>query len=147
PDPQLIQVVQTVGGRDPKVNGGWAGETALDVEWAHAVAPGATIMLVETWDSSYTNLLAGVDYASQHGAAVVSMSWGSSEFSAETSAAYDGHFTTPGVTYVASSGDNGAPTSWPAISPNVVAVGGTTLTTTSNGTYLAETGWSGSGGG
>src|SRR5262249_38291167 len=59
-------------------------------------------------------------------------------------------FTTPaghqGVTFIASSGDYGAPVSYPAISPNVLAVGGTTLNLSGN-TWSSETGWSGSGGG
>ena len=54
------------------------------------------------------------------------MSWGGSEFSGETS--YDGDFSKAGVAFVASSGDSGAPISWPAASPNVLAVGGTALT-------------------
>src|SRR5262249_55210321 len=52
-----------------------------------------------------------------------------------------------GVTFVASSGDAGAPDSYPAASPNVLAVGGTTLSLSSSGTILSESGWSGSGGG
>ena len=77
------------------------------------------------------------------------MSWGSSEFYGENY--YDSLFTTPaghrGITFVASSGDSGAPGLWPAASPNVLAVGGTTLSVTGNGTYQGESGWSGSGGG
>ena len=74
------------------------------------------------------------------------MSWGGSEFSSEMS--YGSYFATPGVTFVASSGDSSELTSgveWPASSPNVVSVGGTTLTN-SGGVWL-ETAWSGSGGG
>ena len=63
------------------------------------------------------------------GVVAVSMSWGGGEFSGETS--YDSYFTTPsghgGVTFVASSGDSGSPVGYPAISPNVLSVGGTTL--------------------
>lgn len=76
------------------------------------------------------------------------MSWGSGEFLGETGTSYDGHFANhPGVTFVASAGDSGAPPEWPSISPNVVSVGGTTLTIQSNGTYVSETGWSSGGGG
>jgi subtilase family serine protease len=129
----------------PHVNGGWSQETSLDVEWAHAIAPQATILLVETADASFTNLFAGVDYAVQHGASVVSMSWGSNEFSSEAS--YDGHFSVPGVTFFASSGDSGAGVIYPAASPYCVAVGGTTLKLDAAGNVLSESGWSGSGGG
>ena len=76
------------------------------------------------------------------------MSWGASEFSGETS--LDSVFTTPaghnGVTFVASAGDS-AVVEYPAASPNVLAVGGTTLNVTSNGTFVSETAWSDSGGG
>ncbi len=127
---------------------GWALETALDVEWAHAIAPNANILLVLAKNGSLSNLLAAVDYAAQHGAGVVSMSWGGSEFSGESS--YDFHFSVSGVTFVASSGDSGEisnGTEWPAASPNVVSVGGTSLTLSSSGTIASEKAWSGSGGG
>jgi subtilase family serine protease len=85
-----------------------------------------------------------VDFAAKH-ANVVSMSWGGGELRNEST--LDSHFNVPGVTFVASSGDNGAGPSWPAVSPYVVAVGGTTLTTNVDSTYNTETAWSGSGGG
>jgi subtilase family serine protease len=135
-----------------QVNTGWAGETALDVEWAHAVAPQAKLLLVEAASASYSDLLAAVRYAaSQPGVVAVSMSWGGSEFYNETS--LDSTFTTPaghgGVTFVASSGDNGAwyGAQWPAVSPNVLAVGGTSLNLNGQGNYASESAWSDSGGG
>ena len=150
PDPVFTKVNQTGGASYPAADPGWATEIALDVEWAHAVAPRASILLVEAIDNSFANLLAAVDYARHAvGVVAVSMSWGGGEFSGET--AYDSYFTTPsghgGVTFLASSGDSGAPAGYPAISPNVVSVGGTTLSLSSQGTYLSESGWSGSGGG
>jgi subtilase family serine protease len=126
------------------VNAGWATEEAMDVEWAHAVAPGATLMVVEAASSHLTDLLNAVDYASRHGASVVSMSWGTNEFMGE--AAYDGHFTNPGVTYVASAGD-GQVVQYPAASPNVTAVGGTHLMLGADGQWSSETAWGGTGGG
>lgn len=128
----------------PTVIGSWATETALDVEWTHAAAPGATLLLVEAASSNLTDLMAAVQYANTHGASVVSMSWGSSEFAGESG--YDSYFSTPGVTYVASAGDSGT-TQYPAVSPNVVAVGGTTLQMNSTGGYGSESAWSNSGGG
>src|SRR5262249_26108127 len=62
-------------GSQPRTNGGWAQEISIDVEWAHAIAPGANIMLVECASNSNANLFGGVDYATSHGAQVVSMSW------------------------------------------------------------------------
>jgi subtilase family serine protease len=130
-----------------KADSGWALETSLDVEWAHAIAPKAKILLVEAATPSGANLLGAVDYAAKRKDVVsVSMSWGGAEFSDELS--YDTHFVSKyGAAFFASSGDNGAGASWPASSPNVVGVGGTTLTLTASGTLTSELAWSGSGGG
>lgn len=128
------------------VDTNWALETALDIEWAHAIAPGAKIMLVVSKDNS-DNLFSAVDYAVSNGATVVSMSWGGGEFTNEL--AYDqAHFNHPGVTFVASTGDGAEWSSgleYPSASPYVLAVGGTQLTN-DNGAW-SETAWSGSGGG
>lgn len=132
-------------GKPNKTDGGWALETAMDVEWAHAIAPSAKILLCVAKSTSTSDLVAAIDYASAHGAQVVSNSWGGSEFSGEKS--YDSHFQHSGVVYLASSGDSGSGVAWPSVSSNVLSVGGTTLNIDSNGTYQSETGWSGSGGG
>jgi len=125
--------------------GGWELEESLDVEWAHAMAPGASIMLVEASSTYDSDLLAAVQYGASH-ANVVSMSWGGSEWSGE--AGYDSsYFAHAGVAFVASSGDSGAPPIWPAASPNVLSVGGTALTLGAGNVWLSEVGWSGSGGG
>ncbi len=133
-------------GSKPRSNSGWALEISLDVEWAHAIAPNANIILVEAASNSFSDLTKAVDVAvQQYGATVVSMSFGGSEFSTET--AYDYHFNVPDVTFTASSGDSGDGVEYPAASPNVVAVGGTTLVFNTDGSYNSETAWSGSGGG
>src|SRR5262249_41203463 len=94
PDPIFTKVNQTGGTALPPANSFWASEIALDVEWAHAIAPRANILLVEATDSSPTNLMAAARYAaSQPGVVAVSMSWGSSEFSTENS--MDNAFVTP----------------------------------------------------
>src|SRR5262249_23535611 len=90
----------------PAFDAGWSGEIALDVEYAHAIAPKARILLVEAKTNSYSDLFGAVDYARKYaGVSVVSMSFGGGEFSSEHN--YDGIFTTPsghrGVTFVASS--------------------------------------------
>ena len=130
-----------------RANSGWALEASLDTQWAHAIAPGAKILLVEAKSASGTDLLSAVNYARNRSDVVaVSMSWGGSEFSSEAS--YDGYFTSNhGVGFFASSGDNGTGASWPAVSPNIVAVGGTTLTLAADKSLVSETAWSGSGGG
>ncbi len=126
-------------------NAGWGMEISLDVQWAHAIAPNAKILLVEARSASLSDLLSAISYATSRSDVVaVSMSWGGSEFSTET--AYDSYFSSSHIAYFASSGDSGAGTSWPSVSPNVVSVGGTTLTL-ANGVVSSETGWAGSGGG
>jgi subtilase family serine protease len=134
----------------PHADGGWGQEISLDVEWAHAIAPGAHILLVEAKSASLNDLLATVDYARSHlDVSAVSVSWGSTEFAAEAS--LDWHFTTPqyhrGVTFVAAAGDEGAPPEWPAASPNVLSVGGTSLRINPDGSYASESAWYDSGGG
>jgi subtilase family serine protease len=130
----------------PRTDRGWALEISLDVEWAHAIAPGAKILLVEAVTNSFANLFGAIDYAAkQPGVHQVSMSWGGSEFSSETSD--DSHFAVSGVTFTASSGDSGHGVIYPSASGKVVAVGGTTLNFDRFGNFVSETAWSGSGGG
>ena len=87
------------------------------VKWsAHAIAPGAHILLVEADSNSFTNLLAAEDYAKAH-AQYVSNSWSGGEFSGESS--YDSHFLQSGVSFFFSSGDSGLPAEYPSASPNV----------------------------
>jgi subtilase family serine protease len=154
-DPPSFKKVSQAGSATslPATDTGWAMELSLDVEWAHAVAPKANILLVEAKSASLGDLLKAVDYArNAGGVSVVSMSWGADEFWGQTS--FDYHFTTPaghqGVTFVAASGDDGSwyGPEWPSVSSNVLSVGGTNLSlSNSSGTYASERGWFGSGGG
>jgi len=139
-----------------KTDNGWDAETALDTEWAHAIAPKAKILVVEAANDSGTSLLKAVDYAaSRTDVVAVSMSWGGDEFSSETK--QDSHFIGKNskIAFFASSGDDGAGASWPASSPNVIAVGGTSLVLSSTKSKTgkvtvkvnSESAWSGSGGG
>ena len=146
--PASLSVVNQAGGSTLPANDPTAAvETSLDVEWAHAVAPGAKILLVEANSGSYSDLVSAIGYAGSH-ANVVSMSFGGSEFSGE-SALDSTLFNKAGVTFVAASGDEGglAGADWPASSPNVVAVGGTTLRINGTTGAVTETAWSGSTGG
>jgi subtilase family serine protease len=137
------KVNQRGGAAYPRTDPGWALEISLDVQWAHAIAPGAKILLVEADSNSFANLFAAEDYAKAH-AQYVSNSWGGSEFSGESG--YDSHFQQSGVSFFVSSGDAGLPAEYPSASPNVVSVGGTTLHF-SGSTFTGETGWSSGGGG
>src|SRR5258708_3631621 len=113
------KVDQTGGTNYPRTNSGWALEISLDIEWAHAIAPQAHILLVEANSNSFANLLAAEGYATAH-AQVVSNSWGGSEFSSETSSSYDGHFN-KSVAITVSAGDSGTPADYPSASPYVVS--------------------------
>lgn len=154
PAPPSFTVLNQNGGTDLSgvaEDANWAIEIALDVEWAHAIAPAANIVLFEANDNGmglYTAVNTARNYPS---VSVISLSWGSDEFLGETFLDNQ-YFKTPpghsGVTFVAATGDWGSPGIYPAYSPNVVAVGGTLLDiANSSGTYNTETGWSGSGGG
>src|SRR6266567_3857135 len=130
---------------------GWGVETDLDVQMVHAIAPKARIVLEEAKSASFSNLLnAAKDAYNNRGATVVSMSFGGGEFSGETGATADGIFSAgnaKGVTFTASSGDSGCGAQYPAASPFVVSVGGTSLKVASDGSYVSESAWNGSGGG
>jgi subtilase family serine protease len=133
---KVFQVVYASGAR-PSGNCGWAQESALDIEWAHGMAPSAKIVLVEAASNSFTDLLQAVDVAVGLGASQVSMSWGGSEFVGEDS--FDSHFVGPAtVTYFAASGDSGGKTIYPGTSPWIVAAGGTTLNLDKNGGFVSE---------
>jgi hypothetical protein len=123
----------------------WGIEESLDVQWAHAMAPKANITLVEATSASFSALMSAVDWATNNGAHVVSMSWGGNDFSGESS--YDSHFNHSGVTYIASAGDSGGVVEYPSASPYVLSVGGTSLTIDTNNNYVSESAWSSGGGG
>jgi subtilase family serine protease len=132
----------------PRVNSGWVLEESLDIEWAHAEAPGAKIVLVEAASNSFTNLFTAVVAANNLNPSEVSLSWGGGESSSETST--DADLAHAGTFYTVSSGDSGHGAQYPAASPNVISVGGTTLngcSGTSCSGFTSETTWSGSGGG
>lgn len=141
----VFQVVYA-NGYKPPVDAGWNEEAALDIEWAHAMAPKAKIVLVEAASSSSTALYDAVWTASMlYDVRQVSMSWGGSEFYYEQY--YDGYFTKPGVVYFAASGDVGGRVIYPGTSPYVVSAGGTTINRNASGGFVSETGWSQGGGG
>lgn len=128
----------------PANNTGWAGEISLDVDMVSAICPNCKILLVEANSANDADLYTAVDYASAH-AKYVSNSWGGSEYSGQTTD--DSHFNHPGVAITASTGDDGTGASYPATSRYVVAVGGTSLSTSSNTRGWTESAWSGAGSG
>lgn len=130
-------------GTKPAFNAGWADEHVLDIEWSHAMAPHAKIILVEAASDSNSDMLQAEDVASSEvlaaGGGLVSNSWGGSESSDETS--HDSHFQTSGIVYVASSGDYSAPARYPSSSPYVVSAGGTSIIRDSSGNFSSEIAW------
>ncbi|MFD2425146.1 hypothetical protein ACFSUI_14820 [Ralstonia solanacearum] len=136
----------SAGGRtstSPAYDSGWATEIALDVQWAHATAPLARIVLIEAPDASISSLLGAVNLANAMGPGIVSMSFGAAEGS--WTASVDSAFASANMSYVAATGDSGSGVEWPSVSKSVLGVGGTHLTY--SGTTRSETVWSGTGGG
>lgn len=140
---------------------GWAGEITLDVQWSHAIAPAANIVLVEARSNNDQDILNATKYAVDHRLGdVISQSFGEGESCMDPMLLKQQHAlfakaTRQGMTLFASSGDDGATqpacdgsdavflsASTPASDPNVTAVGGTTLNAKANGKYVGEYAWS-----
>ncbi len=127
----------------PAYEVGWATETALDVQWAHATAPLARIVVIEAATASLNDMLGGIKLANAMGSGIVSMSFGANE--GNYTASVDFVFGASNMTYLAATGDWGAAVMWPSVSPKVLAVGGTSLTYSGTGPR-SEVSWSGTGG-
>lgn len=130
----------------PANNSGWAGEISLDVQMVSAVCPNCHILLVEASSASNANLGTSVNTAVNLGAKFVSNSYGGGESSSETG--YDSsYYHHPGVAVTASTGDSAYGISYPAASPYVTAVGGTSLTRNGSSRGWGETAWADAGSG
>jgi len=126
----------------PATDAGWATEISLDLDMVSAACPDCKILLVEASSSSFANLGTAVNYAASQGSVVaISNSYGGSD-SAQTSA-----YNHPGIAITASTGDAGYGVESPASFPDVVAVGGTSLSRASNTRGWTESAWSGAGSG
>ena len=141
-------------GAKPPVYSDWIVEEALDIEWAHAMAPQAKLFLVVSklctttcnTDPTWAAIKLAGKLVAQNGGGVVSMSFGDAEDKREKN--WDKNFTTPGVVYFAASGDSGLGVSiYPGSSPNVVSVGGTYFNRDKNGKFTSEIYYTGGGGG
>ncbi len=147
----------TVSNEDLCGASGWFDEQSLDVESSHAMAPGADILFVGAQDCLDTSLLTALQTAVTSGASVVSDSWGDTLgdlfADAGTKTAFDNTFMladSTGVSVLFSSGDSGdnfaisglAVPDYPATSPFVTTVGGTTLEVNKHNARQAEYGWS-----
>ncbi len=137
-----FEQVYADGSQPPNDPGGWSLEEALDIEWAHGMAPKAKIYLVEAASNSFADLLQAESVASKLVAAAgggeVSNSWGGSEFTGEQ--ADDKYFKKKGVVYFASSGGTYGDLIYPGTSPYVVSVGSTTVNRNASGDFTGESG-------
>jgi len=142
-------VGQTGSTRLPAASPAWGLETSLDAEMVSAMCPRCHIAVVEASSATFASLGVAENEAVKLGAHVVSNSWGGTDSARDPS--YDKtYFDHPGVAIVAATGDSGAAAGpiYPSSSPDVIAVGGTTLTAaaqTARG--YTETAWGGGGSG
>jgi hypothetical protein len=125
---------------------GWGGEIELDMDMVSAICPGCKILLVEATTSNLSDLGTAVDTAVRLGAVAMSNSYGGHEWAAE--GGLDPDYNHPGVAITAATGDYGWAdgVEYPAASPYVVSVGGTTLTQPTPGAWT-QTAWPHSGSG
>ncbi len=168
PNPPSFQKFNQLGGTNITAPaapiGGWGVEESLDIEWAHSIAPMANIDLVEGNSDSFTDLFTAMETAGTTlGASVISMSFGASlegfgdgamELQLDSQYIEPTLAANPNLALLASTGDQGsqgtAPVpgpGYPAVSPYVAGIGGTSLFIGSSNNWQGETGWSGSGGG
>ena len=132
----------------PDANAGWARESTADVEMASAICPQCSLLLVEADTTRLADLGTAVKAAVAAGAKYVSNSYGSPISAGTDASGWDNaYYRQPGVVMTAASGDGGYGTSYPATSPWVTAVGGTTLSYSSTTGTWSETAWSGAGSG
>jgi len=139
------KIDQNGGTRYPAADPGWAGEISLDLDMVSAVAPNAHIILVEADSDEMSDLGAAVNQAVSQGAGYISNSYGGFEDPSDT-AADNNYFNHPGVVITVSTGDSGYGVQYPAASPGVTAVGGTSLTKDSSSRGWSETVWGSSSG-
>ncbi|HEY1595496.1 MAG TPA: S53 family peptidase [Thermoleophilaceae bacterium] len=132
-------------GSYPSNNQSWAVEISLDLDMVSATCPQCHILLVEASSNANANLYAAEDTAARLGATEISNSYGGAESSSDPST--NSHFNHPGIAITVSSGDGGYGVEYPAASPFVTAVGGTTLQRASNARGWTESAWSGAGSG
>ena len=128
----------------PPDNSSWSQEAALDLDMASAICEDCKLLLIQANSNSLDDLSKAVATAGQLGAHAISNSYGAAE--SRWVAPYEQRYNIPGVAVTVSTGDSGYGVSFPASSPHVVAVGGTSLTPGSNGGW-SETVWSGTGSG
>lgn len=132
---KTLKVVNLAPKRRRLYDEGWNGEAMLDLQWAHAIAPEATIIMVQAATAAGPDLYAAVEKAKRilnkgYGGGVVSMSWGTLPPNNENDRIYESTFRGPDsryISYIVAAGDITASVGYPETSPNVLSVGGTSL--------------------
>ncbi len=141
---QVLQVVYATGSK-PADDASWSQEMALDIQWAHAMAPNAKIYLVEAASDNFNDIMHAVNVAKAlTGVRQVSMSFGGDE-SGCLYTAFNNYLIRNNVTFFAAAGDIAGGREFPANSYNVVSVGGTSLNVNGAGTWIGETAWDSTG--
>ncbi|HEX7839572.1 MAG TPA: S8 family serine peptidase, partial [Kofleriaceae bacterium] len=140
------KVNQSGGTTFPAFDLSWATEAAVDLDMASAICPNCKLLLVEASNATFADLAAAVNEAATLGAHVISNSYGGGELGTSS---FEPSYNHAGIAITVSSGDAGfsGGVEFPASSPHVIAVGGTTLTTSSTTRGFSETAWSGAGSG
>lgn len=145
PTNETLQVVYANGIQPPN-DRSWSGEISLDIQWVHAMAPNAKIYLVEAASATEAALDQAVQVAETlPNVKQITMSYGT-DGEAPGEQSEDFVFTTPGIVYFAATGDIAGVRGYPALSPNVVAVGGTSIKIV-NGAVTSDQVWTGGGAG
>jgi subtilase family serine protease len=140
----FAKVAQSSRAKIPAGNVSWGEEIDLDIEMASAVCPQCKVLLVEASTASFSNLGAAENRAASLGATAISNSYAGGE--SIFSSFFDSYYNHPGVAITAASGDSGYASAYPASSPHVIAVGGTTLNLDpTKRTRTSESAWSGGG--
>lgn len=142
-----LRIMDQNGGTNlPRMDVGWAGEQALDVDAVSAICPDCKIIVVQAKSASIADLGTAVNTASkQTGVVAISNSYGGGDLSDAT---YGANYDHPGIAVTASTGDNGYQGgSFPSSSQYVTAVGGTSLAPANNSRGWTESAWSGAGSG
>jgi len=133
----FAKVDQNGGSNYPTADSDWGIEISLDLDAVSAACPNCHILLIEA--ANDYDLNPALDRAAAMHATEVSMSWGTDEYSSETSD--DSHIRASGIAYLAAAGDSGYGTEYPAASPDVIAVGGTSLSRNGSARGWGETAW------
>jgi subtilase family serine protease len=135
PRPNQINVINlNTSKKAPAVNQnitGWFMESCLDLQWAYAVNPNATINVVQGVSDGFRDLMNAIQFVNNNTSSdIVSMSWGCNDFQSEL--LYTSYFNKPTTCYLASSGDSAALVNFPSCLTNVLSCGGTSLDFTKN---------------